>query len=467
MNHGLQVAFCGLVAIGFALGGQSGVSGRSSYPLGDFSRSIEELARRSRFAVVRLSVKGPSLSLKKDEQRVGFVGGQKSSGSGVIVDSTGYIVTNAHVVSGARSIEVTLLQRGANGLESGTRHTVAKIVGMDRETDLALLKIDGDNLPALSFTDSSEVKQGQLVIALGSPMGLDNSLSVGFISATARQIGSDLSGTYLQTDAPINPGNSGGPLLDIYGRIVGINTMMMSQSGGNEGIGFAIPSSIVSHVYQGLAKDGRIRRGEIGVVPQEITSELALGLDLDRESGVILSDVIPDGSAYAAGLRAGDIVVAADQKPIREPRQLIAAIFQHSAADSLTISIDRRGKVSEFSVAVLERPKSIDDLTELASRDAKVIRRLGILAVTLDEKVTPLLGDLRSMSGVAVAGVLADSGLANLGLLAGDVISEVDGRPIVSVEDLVLALDDTKAGKAVALHVEREGRFLYVAFELE
>jgi serine protease Do len=338
---------------------------------------------------------------------------------------------------------------------------------MDRETDLALLKIDGDNLPALSFTDSSEVKQGQLVIALGSPMGLDNSLSVGFISATARQIGSDLSGTYLQTDAPINPGNSGGPLLDIYGRIVGINTMMMSQSGGNEGIGFAIPSSIVSHVYQGLAKDGRIRRGEIGVVPQEITSELALGLDLDRESGVILSDVIPDGSAYAAGLRAGDIVVAADQKPIREPRQLIAAIFQHSAADSLTISIDRRGKVSEFSVAVLERPKSIDDLTELASRDAKVIRRLGILAVTLDEKVTPLLGDLRSMSGVAVAGVLADSGLANLGLLAGDVISEVDGRPIVSVEDLVLALDDTKAGKAVALHVEREGRFLYVAFELE
>jgi serine protease Do len=460
-------AICEFIVAGYALYGQSSLTGRSSYPLGDFSRSIEELARRSSYAVVRISVKGPKLSIKGDEQQIGFVAGQKSTGSGVIVDAGGYIVTNAHVVSGARSIDVTLLKHGHSGSEIITHHVAARLIGMDRETDLAVLKVDEQNLPALQFFDSAAVKQGQLVIALGSPMGLDNSLTVGFISATARHLGSDATGTYLQTDTPINPGNSGGPLLDIYGHIVGINTMIMSRSGGNEGIGFAIPSNIVSSVYRGLLKDGRIRRGEIGVVPQEITPELASALDLDRQSGVILSDVTPEGSAQAAGLKPGDIVVTADGKPIHDSPQLITAIFEHSVGDVIALNIDRQGQLSDIAVAVLERPKTIEDLMDIAGQGAKVIRSLGILALTLDEKVTPLFTELRRMSGVVVAGVLADSGIANAGLMSGDVIYEVNGKGIVSIEDLVHDLDHKNAGSAVALHVEREGRSVYVAFELE
>ena len=239
--------------------------------LAQFSASIEDLARASSPAVVQISVQGRAPLEEGGAQQAGFTADQRTTGSGVIVDPDGYIVTNAHVVIDARHIDVSVIERGPSGQPAKHKHLPATTVGLDRETDLAVVKIEAKGLPALSFLDDSEtLKQGQLVLALGCPLGLDNSLTVGFVSAPVRYLSPDKPNFYIQTDAPINPGNSGGPLLDIAGHIAGINTMIMSQSGGSEGIGFAIPSNIVQRTYEGLRKNGRIRRGEIGVIPQDI-----------------------------------------------------------------------------------------------------------------------------------------------------------------------------------------------------
>jgi serine protease Do len=277
----------------------------------------------------------------EDSGRVGLLSNRESSGSGVIVDSDGYVVTNAHVVLGAHHIDVSVTARATTDLPDGHRHFEGKIVGVDRETDLAVLKIDAQKLPVLSFLDSEKLRQGQLVVALGSPLGLENSLTVGYISAPVRHLRPDHPMYYIQTDAAINPGNSGGPLLDVTGHIAGINTLILSQSGGSEGIGFAIPSNLVQRVYQQLRAEGRVRRGATGIVPDEINSVLAAALGIEHHSGVILSDVYPHSAADTAGLEQGDIVRAVDGKPVRETLQLSTAIFQHTIGDEIVFDIQR------------------------------------------------------------------------------------------------------------------------------
>jgi serine protease Do len=441
---------------------------RTPQALSQFSASIENLARASSPAVVQISVRGRGPLSEGGVQKAGFVADQRATGSGVIVDSDGYIVTNAHVVIDARHIDVSVITGGQSGQPAKHKHFPATTVGLDRETDIAVLKIEAKGLPTLSFlADSETLKQGQLVLALGSPLGLDNSLTVGFVSAPVRHLSPDKPNFYIQTDAPINPGNSGGPLLDIAGHIAGINTMIMSQSGGSEGIGFAIPSNTVRQTYQGLRKDGRIRRGAIGVIPQDITPTLASALGLDRDSGVILSDIVPQGAADTAGLEPGDIVLAVDGRPIDHSRQLMAVVFQHVFGDEITLDIQRGKEHLKKTVAVLARPRSPEDLEELASRDAHLVRRLGVLALTLNEKVTPILPDLRRLSGVAVAGVAAEFVGLNPGLIAGDVIYELNGSRIGTLEELRTALDGKKAGAPLALLVERSGQLIYVSFELE
>jgi len=386
-------------------------------------------------------------------QRAGFVADQQVTGSGVIVDPDGYIVTNAHVVIDARHIDVSVLDVRESDRFARHTHFPATTVGLDRETDLAVLKIEATGLPALSFLDDSEsLKQGQLVIALGSPLGLDNSLTVGFVSAPLRHLSPDSPTFYIQTDAPINPGNSGSPLLDAAGHVAGINTMIMSQSGGSEGVGFAIPGDIVKRVYLGLRKEGRIRRGMIGVIPQDITPTLGSALRLDRDTGVILSDIVPEGAADTAGLRSGDIVIAADGKPLGHAYELMAAVSRHVSGEEITLEIQRGKERFKKIVAVLARPGSPVDLEELASRDAHLVRRLGVLALTLDEKVTPILAEFAGL---------------NPGLAAGDVIYELNGSRMDTLEALLTALDGKKAGDPIALLVERSGQLTYVAFELE
>jgi len=436
--------------------------------LAQFSASIEDLARAASPAVVQIAVRGRGPSEEDGVQRTGFIANQSSTGSGVIVDPNGYIVTNAHVVIDARHIDVSVMEPGQSGQPTRHKHFPATTVGLDRETDLAVLKIEAKDLPTLSFLDDTEtLKQGQLVLALGSPLGLDNSLTVGFVSAAVRQLNPDKPNFYIQTDAAINPGNSGGPLLDIAGHIVGINTMIMSQSGGSEGIGFAIPGNLVRRTYDGLRKDGRIRRGAIGVIPQDLTPTLAAALGLDRDSGVILSDIDPRGAAEVGGLELGDIVVAVDGKPIGRSSELAAAIFQHVSGEKVTFDIQRGKERLVKTVAVLARPGTPEDLQELASRDADLIRRLGVLALTLDERVTPVLPDLRRLSGVVVAAIPAEFAGLNPGLTAGDVIYELNGSRIATIEELRAALDRKEVGAPIALLVERSRQLIYVAFDLE
>jgi len=443
-------------------------SPRTPQSLLQFSSSIEELARSCNGAVVQISVRGRAPVEESEARHAGFIAKQSGTGSGVIVDSYGYIVTNAHVVADARQIDVSVIERGQSGEELKHHHYPGTIVGVDRDTDLAVVKIEATGLPTLPFREDADgVKQGELVVALGSPMGLDNSLTVGFVSAPVRHLSPDKPSFYIQTDTPINPGNSGGPLLDAEGRVVGINTMILTQSGGSEGIGFAIPSAVVRQTYLSLRKNKTIQRGAIGVIPEDITPTLATALGLKRDSGVILSDIVPQGAAEAAGLQPGDIVVAADGHPLEHSRQLMAAVFQHVVGEQITLDIQRGADRLTKVVAIMERPKSPQDLAQLASRDADLVRSLGIFALTLDEKVTPLLPNLRRLSGVVVAGIPAEFEGFNPGLIAGDVIYEVNGARVETVDALRAVLSDKKPGAAMALLVERLGQLIYVPFDLE
>ena len=237
--------------------------------------------------------------------------------------SEGYIVTNAHVVRGAQRlrVEVPTPAIGNSILATHSRTVSGQIVGIDLETDLAVIKVDAGNLPALAFGDSDELKAGQVVLALGSPLGLHNSVSLGVVSAVARQLEPESPMIYVQTDASINPGSSGGPLVDVRGRLVGINTLIASRAGGHEGVGFAAPSNIVRTVYEQIKKIGRVRRGDIGVRGQTVTPVLASGLKLARDHGVVLADVMPGSLAAQAGLRPGDSCSRSYGKPIRETRR--------------------------------------------------------------------------------------------------------------------------------------------------
>jgi len=441
-------------------------SPQPSKPLADYSAAMENLAQSASPAVVQILVQTLAPLGNGDSQRAGFVSEREATGSGVIVDPDGYIVTNAHVVRNARRIDVNILRSDERGEEPHGHLVPAKLIGLDRQVDIAVVKIEGKNLPALSFVDSDNLRQGQLVLAVGSPLGLQNSLTHGVVSATVRQLNPESPMVYIQTDAPINPGNSGGPLLDIEGRVAGINTMIYSESGGNEGIGFAIPANLAQDVYRRLRKDGRIRRGSIGVIPETITPTLASALGLDRDAGVILSDVAPDSAADTAGLEPGDVVLSIGGKPMREARDLALAVFQRAPGDQMTMEIQRGKERMSKTVAVLERKSEPSQMEDLAN-SATLVRQLGILAVTVDEKVTAILPDLRRLSGVAVAAVPAEYAGLNPGLVAGDVIYSVNNQRIASLDELRDALKDKKSGDAIALLVERFGQLIYVTAALE
>src|ERR1035438_8605090 len=250
-------------------------------PLHLFSQSIQALTATVTKSVVQIVATGYGFGSQKTSTDTALFEPQEAIGSGVILTADGYIVTNSHVVQGARKIRVRLPGLEAPGPDGSKPHgpVSAKLVGLDRQSDIAVLKIDATDLPALPFADSDELKQGQVVFAFGSPQGLENSVTMGVVSAIARQVSEDNPTTYVQTDAPINPGNSGGPLVDVDGRVVGIDTFILSESGGSEGLGFAIPSNVVRNIYEQLKSEGHVHRGQIGVYLRTITPDLAEGLD--------------------------------------------------------------------------------------------------------------------------------------------------------------------------------------------
>jgi len=306
-----------------------------------------------------------------------------------------------------------------------------------------------------------------VVMAFGSPLGLENSASLGVVSAVARQLKPDDPMIYVQTDASINPGNSGGPLVDVAGRMVGLNTLILSQSGGNEGIGLAAPGNIVRSVYEQIRRGGRVRRGVIGVRAQTITPPLAAGLGLLFDRGVVLSDVLPSGPAAAADLRPGDVVVALDGKPMENARQLDVNLYRRAPGDTVTLAV-RRGSLSlDVPVRVVERPEDPDRFLSLVTPERNLVPRLGVLALELDDDLRSAVGPLRGREGVLVAARAGSSPGAEDDLRPGDVVYAVNGVSVRGLGELRSAVARPAPGEPLVLHVERSGRLIFVVVETE
>ncbi len=444
-------------------------SNKALLTLTKLSEEFEGLTKRISPAVVRIIATGYSPT---GAGATALLGKQRSTGSGVVLDPNGFIVTNAHVVEGARRTQVVLTHRGParsgkpSILTPRGRIVGAQIVGIDRETDLAVLRVQETNVPFLSLGDSDEIKKGQVVLAFGSPLGLENSVSMGVVSAVARQLRPEDPMIYVQTDAPINPGNSGGPLVDTKGHVVGINTLIFSQSGGSEGIGFSAPSNIVKNIYQQLKEYGRVRRGQIGADLQTVTPLMAEALGLQSQGRVIVSNVEPHGAADNAGLRVGDVIHALDGKNMENGRQFEVNLYRRAVGDYVLLEIQRGTVQKTIKIEVTERPDDPGRFSEMVTPERNLVPRLGLLCLDLDDTIRRMLPRLRIKSGAVIAN---RTNLFYEGdqFQPGDVIHSLNNQAVTSVADLKDIVSGLRTYDAVVAQIERLGEFMYVSFELE
>ena len=329
--------------------GPAAASPPSTSLLKDLNASVEALTRRVSLSVVQVLVTsyGPVDDASHTADTGLVIGRQRSIGSGAIIDAAGYIITNAHVVEGARQVQVVLHRDSTHAGPVGSLATDdgltvdARIVGVASDIDLALLKVEVTGLPALPLANYDAIRQGEIVFAFGSPEGLRNSITMGVVSAVARQPDPDSPAFYIQTDAPINRGNSGGPLVNVNGELVGLNTFILTESGGSQGLGFAIPSAIVGAVYPQLRKYGHLHRGQVGFNTQALTPALAAGLGLSRSSGVVVSDVLPGGSADASGVQVKDIIMTVNGKRVSSVAMLALELSRYAAGDVVVFEVLR------------------------------------------------------------------------------------------------------------------------------
>ena len=440
-------------------------------PLHVFSESVQQLSNSVTKSVVQVLTVGFGLTSTGEKTDTAYLQAERGIGAGVVLSSDGLIVTNYHVVEGARRIRVRLqgLDKEEAAQINASPHgpIEAKLVGVDPLTDLAVIKIDMTGLPALQLADSRELKQGQVVFAFGSPLGLENSVSMGVVSATARQIDPDKPDIYIQTDAPINPGNSGGPLVDVDGHVVGINTFILSQSGGNEGLGFAIPSDVVRNVYDQIRTEGHVHRGQIGVYPRTITPDLVEGLHLPTNRGVLLEDVVPDSSADKAGLKVGDIVVKVGDSSVDDIRHFALDLYDYKIGQDAQLGVLRGDQVQMVSVRVTERHDDPMRFADLVTGPNNLVNRLGIVGVTMNRELRQALGDTRIPGGVLVAARTPSSTLLGEGPQPGDIIHAINTVEVRNLEQLKQELHNIKPGDSIVLQVERSGLLSYLVLASE
>lgn len=380
---------------------------------------------------------------------------QVGQGSGVIVTEDGYILTNNHVVDGADEVKV--------GLQDGREFT-GKVVGKDPKTDVAVLKIDGKDLPFIEMADSEKIEVGDIVLAVGNPFGIGQTVTMGMISATGRAtLGLDYE-DFIQTDAAINPGNSGGALVDADGRLIGINTAILSRSGGNQGIGFAIPTNLARDVMESLVADGKVTRGYLGVMIQDITPSLAKEFSLKGQKGALIGDVVPKGPADKAGLKSGDVVTEFNGKAVTGSRQLKLQVARVKPSETVPVKVLRNGSTKTLEVTVKELPGSeqVAKTDTQSNDDAEALK--GVAVGDLDAQTRREMNIPSTVHGAVVLDVDENAAAREAGLKPGDVILEINRQPVKGAEDAVKLTENPK-DKTTLLRIWSNGGSRYVVVD--
>ena len=380
----------------------------------------------------------------------------QSLGSGFIISKDGYILTNHHVIAGADEVLVRLANR---------EEYVARIVGSDEASDVAVLKVDADNLPTLKFGDSDKLKVGEWVLAIGSPFGFDHSVTAGIVSAKGRNLPSDNYVPFIQTDVAINPGNSGGPLFNLDGEVVGINSQIYSRTGGFMGLSFAIPIEMAVDVANQIKLNGRVSRGWLGVLIQEVTRDLAESFGMDNPQGALVAKVLEDSPAKDAGLQVGDVIVEFNGRKVMRSSSLPPLVGRSAVGKDAQVTIIRNRSREIIKVRIAELPDSMTRASFTPGDDKPIEKSaLGMNVIELSESARK---KLRVQSGVEVTEVDDTGSARDAGILKGDVITMIDNLAVDSVDDFDAITDDLKAGKSVALLVQRRSGPVFLAIRPE
>jgi serine protease Do len=379
---------------------------------------------------------------------------EKALGSGVIVSPEGYILTNNHVVDGATEVVVTLHDK---------RDMKARVIGTDPRTDIAVLKIDGSNFPALTLGDSTKVEVGDVVLAIGDPFGVGQTVTAGIVSATGRGgLGIEQVEDFIQTDAPINPGNSGGALVDDEGHLIGINTAILSgNSGGNQGIGFAVPINMARHDMDQILAHGKVEHGYLGILPQDVTPALAKAFNTKNTDGALVGEVTAGSPAAHAGLKQGDIIIEVNGEPVGDANQLRSKVGMMNPNTTATLKVLRDGKVENVAVTLGEFPSK----EERASGGDKNSEQ-GLQGVSVENLSAEVANELRlpaGTKGVVVDKVDPASRAAEAGLQRGDVIQQVNHKAVSNVKEYGQAVTASNQNEPVLLLVDRNGSTMFLA----
>ncbi|MCP4980978.1 MAG: DegQ family serine endoprotease [Gammaproteobacteria bacterium] len=380
----------------------------------------------------------------------------QSLGSGFIISDDGYILTNHHVISGADEVIVRMSNR---------KEYVARIVGSDEASDVAVLKVDADDLPVLKFGDSDEIKVGEWVLAIGSPFGFDHSVTAGIVSAKGRSLPSDNYVPFIQTDVAINPGNSGGPLFNLDGEVIGINSQIYSRTGGFMGLSFAIPIEMAVDVASQLKETGTVSRGWLGVLIQEVTRELAESFGMENPHGALVAKVLDDSPAAAAGLEVGDVIIEFNGKKVMRSSGLPPLVGRAKVGQEASVTVIRNKKRRNIGVQIAELPGAITQAAYNPEED--VMKEESALGMKVEELSSNARKRLKISSGVQVVEVDAASPASDAGILKGDVITMIDNREIDSINDFEVVTDELKSGKSVALLVQRRAGPVFLAIRPE